>query len=344
MSGMAGAAVSTSAANAWLSHWPIRDGGAGGRGWQTGTPRTLTSPFGLPSPLASHRSSTLWFFPAREGQRPGLLAVVLSQGPGPPLPGLTPQNPETRSQVYKQLPREKGLQWQRGREWGGPCPRSPQPGGALSTPLEESSHHPAMHAARPAPLREQGVGTTRGPPSPWHPPRNAWVGWAGGLRVGQWAGRTQGLRLPHHLPAEGGPPAPPQAGEQAALLLRAPAGRGAVAEAGRIRAGGALLSWGWGWGRREEEAGGGGPRSPVPLEAPGPAEVKQASAPLLLQRGQRRLREARPQGPQGPRAAVWGQGELMAGRGETEMPGAEGAQGGAGGPSQASQTSPFPLT
>lgn len=89
-----------------------------------------------------------------------------------------------------------------------------------------------------------------------------------------------------------------------------------MAQAGRVWAGGALLSWGWGRGWREEESGGGGAWSPVPLEAPGPTEVKQASAPLLLQWRQRRLREARPQGPQGPRAAEQGQGELMAGRGE----------------------------
>lgn len=134
-----------------------------------------------------------------------------------------------------------------------------------------------------------------------------------------WDSRRGGPRtscLTYHLPAEGRPPVPPQSREQAALLLWAPAGGRVVAEAGRVWAGGALLSWGWGWGRREEESGGGGPWSPVPLEAPGPTKVEQASAPLLLQRRQRRVWEAWPQGPQGPRAAEQGQGELMAGRGQ----------------------------
>ena len=54
-----------------------------------------------------------------------------------------------------------------------------------------------------------------------------------------------------------------------------------------------------------------GPWPPVPLEAPWPAKVKQASAPLFLEWRQGLLGEAWPQGPQSPGVAGQGQGELM---------------------------------
>lgn len=127
--------------------------------------------------------------------------------------------------------------------------------------------------------------------------------------MGQQTGRMQHTLFTYHLPAEGRPPAPSKSREEATLLLWAPAGGGVIAEAGRVWAWGALLSGGWGRGWREEEPGGGGPWPPVPLEAPGPAKVKQASAPLLLEWRQRRLREAGPQGPQSPGIAGQGRGE-----------------------------------
>lgn len=277
--------------------------GEGGRQGPTGH-----SPLGLPSPLVSHRSSNLWFFPTQEGQHPGLLAVVLSRGPGPPPLALTPQNPETSSQVYKQFLREERLHRQQG-SGEGPCPLEPPAGGALTTPLEESFHYPKckQHSQQATQAqstrREQGVGMTKAPRVPSILPLIAWVGWAGRLCVGEQTGGHSTSCLTYHLPAEGRSPVPPQPREQATVLLWAPAGGRVVAKAGRVWAGGALLSWGWGWGRRKEESGGGGPWAPVPLEAPGPTKVKQASVPLLLQWRQRRLREAWPQGPQGPRAA-----------------------------------------
>lgn len=138
-------------------------------------------------------------------------------------------------------------------------------------------------------------------------PLIAWGGWT----VWGQQTRTQSPCLTYRLPAEGRPPAPAKCGEEAAFLLRAPAGGGVIAKAGGIWAGGALLSWGWGWGRREEEPGGGGAWPPVPLEAPGPAKVKQASAPFLLERRQWRFGQAWTQGPQSPGVAGQGWGELV---------------------------------
>lgn len=183
-------------------------GGEGG----TRTHRTLTSPLELPSPLVSHRSSNLWFFPTQEGQHPGPVAVVLSQGPGPPPLARTPPNPETSSQVYKQLLREEGLQGQQG-SGEGPC-SSELPAG------EESFHYSDMHAAGPACYpglahsQEQGVGSTKVPRVPGILPVIAWVGWAGGLRVGEQTGRTQ--RLLPHLPSSCGRKAPGSPPGQAA--------------------------------------------------------------------------------------------------------------------------------
>lgn len=157
-------------------------GGEGG----TRTHRTLTSPLELPSPLVSHRSSNLWFFPTQEGQHPGPVAVVLSQGPGPPPLARTPPNPETSSQVYKQLLREEGLQGQQG-SGEGPC-SSELPAG------EESFHYSDMHAAGPACYpglahsQEQGVGSTKVPQGPWHPPRDC----LGGMGRRATRGRANG--------------------------------------------------------------------------------------------------------------------------------------------------------
>lgn len=112
----------------------------------------------------------------------------------------------------------------------------------------------------------------------------------------------------YHLPAEGRPPGPSESRKKAALLLWAPTRRRVIAKAWGVWTGRALLSWRWRRGRREEESSRRRPWSPVPLEAPGPAEVKKASSPLLLEWRQWWFREAGPHGPQSPGIAgqSWG--------------------------------------